>query len=239
MRGGISWPPQWHLHLLRGALIALATLLFFSSLTRLPVADALAIFFVEPLILTLLAPIFLGEKTGWRRLSAVAVGFCGALLIIRPGAASFGWIVLLPMAAACCFAGYLILTRKFATRMAPVPIQFYTGVAGLVVMTAALLFGHMADSGFLAITTPDLSQWIKMAALGTVGCAGHLLVVYAFSYLDASVLAPFQYLEIVSAAILGWLFFGELPAIQTWTGILIIVGAGIYIYWREQTLKRG
>jgi len=237
-------PDRWRLHALRGLLIALATLCFFTSVTRLPVADAIAIFFVEPLLLTLMSPIFLGEKIGWRRLSAVVIGFAGALIIIKPGAAVFGAYAILPLAAALCFAFYLILTRKLAQDTDPILIQFFTGLSGLFFMSIALIIGTVINLlpgidftvFFLQAIWPTASQWAFMALLGTIGCLGHLAVVHAFRYVDASTLAPLQYFEIVGAALFGWLVFSDIPTLNTWVGIVIITGSGFYVYWRERTL---
>lgn len=231
---GLKIPAEWHLHGLRGVFIATATLLFFTAIARMPVADAIAIFFVEPLLLTLLSPFFLGEKIGWRRVSASLFGFIGALIIIQPGQSAFDWRAVLPLGAALCFAFYLILTRKLAQRTDPVTVQFFTGVAGCLTLSLALLAGTRLGADFLTISTPTLSQWGFMALLGAIGCIGHLLVVWAFRYHDASVLAPLQYLEIVSAVLLGWLVFNDFPTDTTWLGIAIIISSGIYVYWRER-----
>ena len=234
---GLRMPSQWHLHALRGLFIATATLLFFTAITHMPVADAIAIFFVEPLLLTLMSPFFLGEKIGWRRVSASLFGFIGALIIIQPGQSAFDWRAVLPLGAALCFAFYLVLTRKLAQRTDPVTVQFCTGVAGCIALSLALGLGTFLDIEFLTISTPTPSQWGLMALLGAIGCVGHLLVVQAFRYHDASLLAPLQYLEIVSAVLLGWLVFSDFPSETTWLGIAIIIGAGIYVYWREQRAK--
>lgn len=228
----------WYTHAARGFLIAAATLFFFTSLIKLPVADALAIFFVEPLILTLLSPFFLGEKVGHRRLTAVAIGFIGALLIIKPGADVFGVYALLPLAASVCFAFYLILTRKLAQKTDPVLIQFFTGIAGTVILGIVLIAGTVTDLPLITFTWPSASQWGFLATLGAIGCAAHLLVVYAFSLASASSLAPLQYFEILGATLFGWYFFSDVPSITTWLGITIIVSAGIYVMAREQALKQ-
>lgn len=226
------------LHALRGALIALATLLFFSALKYLPLADAISIFFVEPLILTLLSALFLGEAVGWRRLSAVAVGFVGALIVIRPGFGVLGLPALLPLGTALSFAVYLILTRKLAQHEYPERMQFYAGLFGALVMTLALAAGGAADIAVLSFVWPDLSQWCLLAGLGVIATAGHLLVVHAFRRAPAGLLAPFQYVEIVGATILGLVFFGDFPDALTWLGVAIIVGSGLYVFHREAALAR-
>ncbi len=230
--------PVW-LHAARGVLIAMATLFFFAALKYLPIADAISIFFVEPLILTLLAALFLGEKIGWRRLTAVAVGFCGALIVIQPSYAVFGWAAALPLAAACCFAVYLILTRHLARRERAAVMQFMAGIFGCLTLSLALLVGSLAAIPVLDPVWPSLQGWSLMAALGLVATIGHILVVEAFRRAGPATLAPFQYLEIISATLLGLLFFGDFPDAMTWLGIAIIVAAGLYVFHRERRLARG
>ncbi|MCK5361707.1 MAG: DMT family transporter, partial [Gammaproteobacteria bacterium] len=166
--------PALPLHALRGALIALATLLFFSALKYIPLADAISIFFVEPLILTLLGALFLGESVGWRRLTAVAVGFAGSLVVIRPSFSALGLPALLPLGTALSFAVYLILTRKLAQREHPERMQFYAGVFGGIVMSVALAAGELADISVLSFVWPDRWQWMLLAGLGVIATSGHL-----------------------------------------------------------------
>jgi len=230
--------PALPLHALRGALIALATLLFFSALKYLPLADAISIFFVEPLILTLLGALFLGESVGWRRLTAVAVGFAGSLVVIRPSFSALGLPALLPLGTALSFAVYLILTRKLAQREYPERMQFYAGVFGGIVMSVALAAGEVADITVLSFVWPDRWQWMLLAGLGVIATSGHLLVVHAFRRGPAGLLAPFQYVEIIGATILGLVFFGDFPDATTWVGVAIIVSSGMYVFHREATLAR-
>ena len=225
-------------HALRGALIALATLLFFSALKYLPLADAISIFFVEPLILTLLSALFLGETVGWRRLTAVAVGFAGAMLIIRPSFHALGLPALLPLGTASSFAVYLILTRRLAQHEQPERMQFYAGVFGGLVMTLALVAGGAADVAVLSFVSPSAGQWLLLAGLGLIATAGHLLVVHAFRRAPAGLLAPFQYVEIIGATILGLLFFDDFPDAMTWLGVAVIVGSGMYVFRREAVIAR-
>ena len=223
-------------HAMRGALIAGATLLFFTALQYLPMADAIAIFFVEPLLLTLLSPFFLGETVGWRRLSAVAVGFAGAMMIIRPSFEEAGWPALLPLAAALCFAFYLVLTRRLARTADPIVMQAHAGIFGGLTAGLALVAGA-ATGAFPDVLAPVLPAWpdlLLLAVLGIVATGGHMLVVHAFKRADAGLLAPFQYLEIISATALGFLIFGDFPDPVTWAGIAVIVGSGLYVFHRER-----
>ena len=222
----------------RGALLAGATLLFFAALKHLPIADAISIFFVEPLILTLLSALLLGEHVGWRRISAVLVGLVGAGLVIQPNFAAAGTPALYPLGAAACFAFYLVLTRKFAQREAPEMMQFLAGLAGVVVMSLALLAGRWFEAPVLETVWPTQTEWAWLALLGLIATVGHLLMVAAFARAHASLLAPFQYVELVSATILGFVVFGDFPEAATWFGVAIIVGSGLYVFHRERVVNQ-
>jgi S-adenosylmethionine uptake transporter len=226
--------PPIGLHAVRGALLALTTVLFFYALKFLPIADAISIFFVEPLILTVLSAVFLGEAIGWRRVSAVIVGLVGALIVIRPAFADIGFPAVLPLAAGACFATYLLLTRKLVAHTEPVRMQLYAGVSGAVVMSGALLFGDALNLEAITISSPTLFQWGMLLVLGIIATIGHLMITHAFQRAPAGLLAPLQYVEIVGATILGFLVFGDLPDAATWLGIAIIVCAGLYVFHRER-----
>ncbi len=234
---GLHLQLPW-LHVARGTLIAAATLFFFSALKFLPLADTISIFFVEPLILTLLSVVFLHERIGWRRISAVCVGFIGALIVIRPGFSVFGIVALLPLGAALCFALYLILTRKLAQHQSAVTLQFYAGVFGALAMSLALGVGTALDIDVLNPVWPNVQEWLLMASLGIIATTGHLFVVHALRYAAANVLAPFQYLEIISATILGLVIFGDFPDAATWLGVTIIIGSGVFVFYRERQAAR-
>ncbi len=226
------------LNAFRGALIAGATLFFFWGLKYLPLADAIAIFFVEPLILTLISAIFLREQVGWRRLTAILIGFVGALLVIRPSFQTIGLPAFLPLGAACCFAIYLALTRKVAQTDDVLTMQLWAGVFGLLTLGIALMFGETASINVIDPTWPSLYEWLMLAMLGAIATSGHLLIVGAFRRASPSILAPFQYLEILGATLLGVLIFGEFPELATWLGIAIIVASGLYVFHRERRLSR-
>ena len=221
-------------HLLRGALIAAATTCFFTALTVMPLADNIAIFFVEPLILSLLAGVLLKEGIGWRRIAAILVGFAGAMLIVRPSFAAFGAYALLPLVAATCFAFYLLLTRLLGARTDAVMMQVGAGLGGLATMSLLLALGAGTGWPLLAWRAPDAAAWGLLVLLGLVATVAHLLIVQAFRRASAVILAPFQYLEIMAAVFWGWLVFGDWPEPVTWYGIAIIVAAGLYVFDRER-----
>lgn len=236
--GGLRVGRKLWLHAARGFLIALATLLFFTSIGELPLADAISIFFVSPFILTLLSALLLGERVGWRRMLAVLVGFGGSLIIIRPSYEVFGATALLPVGSAVCYAFYIVLTRWLVRDGGAVTMQFYAGVFGAVTMSLALWYGAESGTAILAAAWPTAGQWLMLAVLGAIATAGHMLIVQAVRRVGAGMVAPFQYLEIISATILGLVFFGDFPDPPTWLGVAIIIGAGLFVFSRERKTAR-
>lgn len=233
VRGRMA-PGDLPIHAARGALMVFGTIVFFTALKHLPIADAIAIFFVEPLILTLLGVLFLGEKVGWRRLSAVVVG--GALIVIRPNFEVFGWAAMLPLGSATTFAVYLIITRTLSQREHPVRMQFYSGVFGGVIVTLLIVLGISFEWPVLTPVIPSTFEWGLLFGLALISTVAHLLVVYAFQCGPAGLLAPFQYIEIIGATLLGLFIFGDFPDALTWVGVSIIVASGLYVFHREGTL---
>lgn len=224
---------------LRGVLIATTTVLIFAAVKVMPIADVIAIFFVEPLIVTLLSAIFLGERIGWRRVLAAVVGFAGALVVVRPSYDLFGLTAILPLGAALCFAVYIVLTRRLARNQDPVVMQFNSGLSGLLFMSAALVIGHAFEIPVFEPVWPTAWEWGLLALSGAIATAGHFMMAVAFRHVEAGVLAPFQYLEIVGATAYGLWLFGDFPDGITWVGIAIIVGSGLYIFHRERVRGRG
>lgn len=228
------WPKRPAIHAVRGVLLAVATTFFFFSLQFLPLANAIAIFFVQPMLLTLLAVLFLGEKIGWHRKIAVLAGFLGALLVIQPGGDSFTLAALLPMCAAFFFSCYLVVTRSVANVDHPLVMQFASGLGAAIVLSLALLLGLLLDSPAWTPVVPDVPQWGWLMLIGVIAAAGHLLVVIAVNRAPASLLAPFGYVEIIAATCLGWLIFDEWPDKLSWLGIAVIIMSGLYVFMREQ-----
>ncbi len=225
-------------HIIRGLFLATATTFFFWGLQHLPLANAIAIFFVQPMILTVLSAVLLGEKIGWHRRIAVVTGFIGTLLIIKPGTDAFSLAALLPLAAAFFFACYIALTRAVANIDHAATMQFASGLAAAIALTFALwIASFWPDSGF-APSVATTTEWFWLFVIGIVAAAGHLLVVMGVNRAPASALAPLGYVEIIAATILGWFVFKELPDALTWLGIAIIVVSGIYVFSRENAVHR-
>lgn len=226
------------INFLRGALLAIASLLFFTAIKYMPVATAISIFFVEPMILTILAALILKERFGLRRVIAILVGLAGALLILRPSFIEVGLPSLLPLGTATCFAFYLIVNRRFAGTDNLMAIQFSAGIAGSLILGTALLASSLVGLSGAIFTLPDAPQLGLLALIGAISFAAHGLVVIAFQKGEAALLAPLQYLEIVSATLFGYLVFGDFPDMPTWVGIGLIVTSGLYITQRERALNR-
>jgi len=232
------------LHIKRSMGLSIATLLFFTSIQVMPIVDALAIFFVMPLIVTLLAPWVLGETVGWRRITAVAVGLIGAVMIIKPGQALFGIHALLPLGTALSFSFYLMYTRKLARTnekggAEPVPaitMQFWSGLIGTIILLLSIILLQPLDLAVFNFKWPEGWQWQRLVLVGLIAAIGHLILTNAFKYADASVLAPFQYVELIIAAILGWYLFNDIPTMTTVIGTLILVVSGMYIFKRESVV---
>ena len=227
-------PKRAAIHALRGVLLATATAFFFFSLVHLPLADAIAIFFVQPMMLTLLSALFLGETIGWHRRIAVVFGFVGALLIIKPGGDSFALTALLPLGAATFYSSYIVVTRSVANIDHPMTMQFASGLAAAIVLGLVLIVASWLPENAFAPTLPTVTEWAWLVAIGLIAAVGHLLVVMAINLAPASLLAPFGYVEIIAATGLGWYVFGDWPDVISWLGIVIIVISGLYVFVREQ-----
>ena len=230
-------PRDWGRHLIRSLLLLIATGCFFSALRFMPIANALAIFFVAPFVITILGGLLLGEDVGWRRLAACAVGFLGALLVIQPSFADLGAVALLPLGTAVCFALYMILTRRMAQDAHPVALQAWTALAACAVMLP-LLWGF-EGSGLAALdpVRPTGRALWMLAGVGVMATISHLFISFALRLAPAATIAPLQYLEIVTAVALGYWVFGDFPDALTWAGIVVIVASGLYVFAREQRLS--
>ena len=212
-------------HLTRAAFLFAATWLFFTSLKHLPIADALAIFFVNPLIVTLLSALLLGESVGPRRWSAVVVGFIGTLIIIRPGMIQMNPGTLYALGAGVSLGSYFVMTRHIAGKASANVLTFQTNAIGAVLLTLTLPFVWQMPTG---------PQWLMMAGVGMIATVGHLLITRAYEQAEASLLAPLAFTEIVMATVLGWYFFNDLPDRWTTLGVAILIGSAVYISIRER-----
>jgi drug/metabolite transporter (DMT)-like permease len=216
------------LQLLRGAAMLGSALLFISALHYLPVAEASATGFVSPLFVTALSVVFLAERVGIRRWLATAVGLVGVLIILRPGTSAFQLTAFFPLASSFCWALMLIMTRIMSGREHAVTTMTYSALTALAIITAMVPF---------VWRVPTLHDILFGAVVGVASTAGQWIVVLAYRYGDASVLAPFSYAQLVWVSILGFLIFGEVPDIWTVTGGAFIVASGLYTAHRERVRR--
>lgn len=213
--------------LTRTVLLMTTTGLFNAGVSRLPLATATTIMFLTPILVTLLSISLLGERVGMRRWVGIAMGFAGALIVVRPWSSmdhAFTAGVLFLLAAAFTNASYQIATRQVRFDD-PLTSLLFTAAGGAIV-SSLILPAHW--------TTPDLFGWLLMVGSGFAGALGHFFIIRAFRNAPASVVAPFSYSSLVWATLFGFLIWGQLPDLATWAGAALIVCAGLYIFFRER-----
>ena len=228
-RKNLVWTDKPKLQLIRGLILLTANVCFFYSISIISLAKALTLAFIAPLIVTAFSPIFLGEKVGFRRWSAVIIGFIGSMVVIRPGFVEINLASLAALGTGVMYGFYLIITRKLSSSDNPLLTLLLTGVIGAIIISFVMPFVWIK---------PTLNQWSMMAAIGIFACVGHLFIILSLKYADASKLAPFSYFEIVTNIIIGYYFFSDFPDKWTFLGLFIIILSGIYISRRENIIKR-
>lgn len=214
------------LQLARGGVLTVATIVFFHALSLMPIAEASAIAFLSPVMVTALAIPLLGERSNASVWSAVTLGFAGTLLIIRPGSAVFTWNAMWPLTTALCFAGYQIITRKLSGQDKPETTLFMSALIGCAVMSliAPFHWQPVADAG----------DWLLFASMGLTGSVSHWLIIKAFEHAPAPLLAPLVYVQLVIVTLIGWVVFGEFPDGWSLVGMGVIVVAGLWVVLRGQ-----
>jgi drug/metabolite transporter (DMT)-like permease len=208
------------LQLVRGLMLVVSSVVFVLALRRMQIAEVASIVFLAPIIVALAGGPLLGERVAARTWLALAGGFTGVLLIIRPGGGAFTWWALMPLACAFLFAGYQILTRKLASRGDdPITTLFLPGLIACFVVPP--LF-----PGAFEIPTVPLHAAI-LAMIGILGAVGHFMLIRAHALAPATLLSPFGYTQLVVVLTLGWLVFGQLPDGIALAGIALIAGSGL------------
>jgi drug/metabolite transporter (DMT)-like permease len=225
----LVWSDKPKLQIFRGLILLSANICFFYAISVISLAKALTLAFIAPLIVTAFSPILLGEKVGFRRWTAVAVGFIGSLIVIRPGFLEFNLASMAALATGFFYGFYLIITRKLSTSDNPLLTLLITGMVGALLVSLIIPFYWVK---------PTLNQWSLMAGIGVFACIGHLFLILSLKYADASKLAPLGYTEIIPNVIIGYYFFNELPDNWTYLGLFIIVLSGLYISRREYHLSK-
>lgn len=230
---------RWHnvgSQVVRGLLLFFSSYLYFHGIVYLPLATAAAISLTSPLVVTALSARFLGEPVGVARWIAVCVGFAGALIVVRPGHANFEWHSLLVVGSTLCSAFYQLYSRRYGQTERPDASATMATIVGTVVATPMLPFEW---------ATPAFGwDWVLFVAIGVLAGVGHYFVTIAYSQAPAATIAPFNYGQLIGAAILGYLIFDSIPDFWTWVGAAVIVCSGLYLghaerqRWRRLSVKK-
>jgi len=216
--------------LVNSVMMLLSTLLFFSAVKSVGVAEAISISFVAPLAVVFLAWPLLGERITARRVVAVVVGFIGVLVVIRPGTSVFQWASVLLLGSAICYAIYQIIIRRLAGVDHPATSIFYSVLLGAILMSMLV--------PFVWVTPRNWLDWVLLLSLGALGGLGHYCVAKAMTYASANFIAPFNYTQMIGSVIVGYLMFAEVPDLYTWAGTALIVGAGLLVGWQASRPRR-
>jgi len=226
MRLGVVRTTRLPLHLVRGSVLIASSLCFFSALRYLPIAEATALNYTSPILVTLMASWLLHEPLTRPRWAFVGAGFLGMLLIVRPESNMLTPAAVFAVAAAGFYAVYQILTRTLAGESLVV-LMMYPSLFGAVVLSLAVPFFHYGGG----YPTSDLGAFI---GIGVIGTLGHLLFVRAFQRASASAIAPFTYMQLIWSTLAGWILFGTFPDGWTLAGIIVIAGSGVVLTWYER-----
>ena len=216
-------------HLVRGTIWIDAATLFFTSLSYLGLAEATVLIFAAPVFITALSALVLKEHVGWRRWSAVLVGFLGVLIVVRPGASTFQAASLLPVLTALLYAVLMISARWVDQRETVWTLMFYLTGAGTLLSALVMPFV------WTPLRLEDLWLFVGIAVVGT---AGITMMTQAFRFAPAAVVAPFDYTALIWATLMDWLFWNEIPDALTWVGAAVIIASGAFIVWRESRVAK-
>jgi len=235
------------MHMARGLLVVFANMAFFLGLAAMPLADAVAIFFISPLVITLFSVLFLGEAVGPRRWAAIGIGFLGVLVMMRPGTEAFQVASLLPLVAAFCYAGLHVLTRKIGATESAATMAFYIQIMFIIVGLGFGLIvgdGRFADQSdaslaflFRAWNWPDPADFPVFLILGIGIAIAGFLISQAYRVAEASFVAPFEYLALPISVVWGMIVFDEFPGAWDYLGMALILGSGLFAIWRDSQKK--
>ena len=224
--------------LYRAIFLLSATYCFFFAIQTMPIADAVAIVFVEPFILLFIGKFYFKDSIGIRRFSACCIGFFGVILVMKPSFMNFGLISLYPLGTAIGFAFYMISTRRISRVIDPLIMQAYTALLGTLVCIPILFIGNFTDNLNLKFVAPQNIFWIWLLGIAVFGTISHLFISYALKFASSTLLAPLHYLEILSAVFFGFFVFGDIPDLLAFIGMLLIIFSGIYIFSGEQLTQK-
>ena len=222
------WSEKPTLQILRGLLLIGVNICFYYAVSKIPLAKALTLTFISPLVVTIFSSILLLEKVGIKRWSAVVIGFIGALIVIRPGYIPLDIGSLSPLCAGIMYAFYLIVTRKLSVSDNSLLTLLITGIIGTLSMSLTIPFVWV---------TPTLDQWYLLSLIGIITVLGHFLIILSFKSAEASKLAPISYFEVVTNTIFGYFLFNHFPDNWTLVGLAVIISSGLFVFYRERKLR--
>lgn len=235
--------PGWRIMLARGFVMFAAYTCYYLALAALPLATTVALYFTAPLFITLLSVLVLAERVGPRRWSAVAAGFGGVVIMVRPGSDLFDWAALLPLVSGLSYGIAMIAARRLGATETAAALAFWGNLVFLgcaLVMTAVLGGGDFAreDHASLAFllrgwVAPGLGDLGLMMACGLIAAAALTLLTQAYRVSESNLVAPFEYTAMIWGVLYGWLFWRDWPDALGWAGIAVIIGAGLYVLYRE------
>ncbi len=225
--------PYPKIQLLRGAAVAAATILFFSSIFLMPLAEATAIGFMSPMITALLSALLLKERTRAATWIASAAAFGGVLIILRPNIAELGWVALMPLGAATCMAFVMMGNRAVAGSGSPLLMQFLVASIAVPFVAGAAVVGHVSGFGPLHIGVPDWTVVVKCCVVAVSASFAHWLIYMGTTRASAAEIAPMTYVQLLVAMGLGVAIFGDWPDLTSLAGSAIIIGAGLYL-WHQK-----
>lgn len=225
--------PRPKIQLMRGAAVAAATMLFFSSIFLMPLAEATAIGFTTPMITAVLSAIFLKERTRPATWIASLAAFGGVLIILRPNIAELGWVALMPVGAATCMALMMMGNRAVSTAGSPLLMQFLVASIAVPFVVAGAVAGHYSGVDALQIGMPDWTIIARCAVVAVTASFAHWLVFMGTTRASAAEIAPMTYVQLLIAMVLGVAIFGDWPDLTSLMGSVIIIGAGLFLWHRK------
>jgi drug/metabolite transporter (DMT)-like permease len=231
-RGGFALPRP-KIQLMRGAAVAAATILFFSSIFLMPLAEATAIGFTTPMITALLSAVFLKERTRAATWIASLAAFAGVLIILRPNIVELGWVALMPVGAATCMALMMMGNRAVSTAGSPLLMQFLVASIAVPFVIAAAVAGHLSGMKALQIGVPDWTIIARCGIVAVTASFAHWLVFMGTTRASAAEIAPMTYVQLLIAMTLGIALFGDWPDLTSLAGSAIIICAGLFL-WRQR-----
>jgi drug/metabolite transporter (DMT)-like permease len=228
--------PKPQMQVLRGVSVAVATIAFFMAIFAMPLSEATSIVFISPMLAAILSAVFLGERAGRATWIAVAVAFCGVLIILRPDVMALGPIAILPVIAALAMASMMIGNRAVAGSGSALQMQFLIAIIAVPVLLLATVVGHYSGYETLVVTAPSWTVVARCCVVAISASTAHWLIYMGTTRSSAATVAPMVYVQLIVAMLIGVVFYGDHPDATTFAGVALIIGSGIGL-WLAQRKK--